>query len=64
MAGKDIDYIKLLEKDVCTMCGEKNCPWGKGHGFMNKIMKSFVEAYCKNDMGQVKKIYIYNVWLL
>ncbi|OKO99389.1 hypothetical protein [Xenorhabdus eapokensis] len=58
MAKKDIDYMKMLEKDVCTMCGEKNCPWTKGHGYMNKRMKEITEAYCKGDMRAIKKIYI------
>ncbi|PHM46298.1 hypothetical protein Xmau_00708 [Xenorhabdus mauleonii] len=58
MYNKNFDYLKLLELDVCTMCGEKDCPWKKGHSFMAKRMNELVDAYFRGDMGKVKKLYI------
>ncbi|WFQ81612.1 hypothetical protein PXH59_19890 (plasmid) [Xenorhabdus sp. SF857] len=56
---KDIDYVKLLEMDVCPVCGEKDCILKIPKAVHpKKVMHGVVEAYCKNDMLKLKKIII------
>ncbi|MDE9553580.1 hypothetical protein [Xenorhabdus bovienii] len=54
---KDIDYMKLLAKDVCPICGKKDCNLIKHESVINKL----VEAYFKGDMLTVKKMSIQRI---
>ncbi|WP_426577083.1 hypothetical protein ACP179_23190 [Xenorhabdus stockiae] len=57
MQKEPIDYVKLLELDVCPKCGEKDCILKNPKGVhAGKPLHEAVEAYCKEDMKQLKRI--------
>ncbi|XRZ01861.1 hypothetical protein ACP179_00910 (plasmid) [Xenorhabdus stockiae] len=43
MARKDVDLMKLLEKDVCAVCGEKDCSRRGSHTQINRHLKPIIE---------------------
>ncbi|CDH32742.1 hypothetical protein [Xenorhabdus bovienii] len=56
---EDIDYMRLLEIDICPVCGVKDCVLKNPKApHAGKVMHKTVEAYCKNDMRELKKIII------
>ncbi|AXG41487.1 hypothetical protein GPY51_16610 [Photorhabdus laumondii subsp. laumondii] len=56
MPKKDVDFMKVLEKNLCPACGDKECPIHNKMKHMRDSMNEIVEAYFKDDMLKIKKI--------
>ncbi|MDC9597912.1 hypothetical protein [Xenorhabdus anantnagensis] len=53
----NMDFLKGLEKNICPVCGEKDCPYPRDRRG-DKVIEDIMKAYTKGDTTGVKKLYL------
>ncbi|PHM46512.1 hypothetical protein [Xenorhabdus miraniensis] len=53
----NMDFLKGLDKNICPVCGEEDCPYPRDRRG-DKVIEEIMKEYTKGNMPQVKKLYI------
>ncbi|AOM42423.1 hypothetical protein [Xenorhabdus hominickii] len=53
----NMDFLKGLDKNICPICGEKDCPYPRDRRG-DKVIEEIMKEYAKDNMPQVKKLYL------
>ncbi|EQC01765.1 hypothetical protein [Photorhabdus temperata] len=53
----NMDFLKGLEKNICPVCGEEDCPYPRDKRG-GKVIEDIMKAYTQGDMTKVKKLHV------